>query len=127
MESTSLRDRITEAIRYWEPRRLLYNGVLMLIVLVYFALGYPAAKQDLKLDEMLVIFLLAVLANVAYCAAYVADVFAQWSSFRERWRRYRWVLFSIGLIFAGIITRFFAIGFFSIHGNDNVSLLPRDS
>ena len=114
MEPTSLRDHITEAIRYWEPRRLLYNGVLMLIVLVYFALGYPASKRDLKLDEMLVIFLLAVLANVAYCAVYVADVFAQWSGFRELWRQYRWVLFSIGLIFAGIITRFFAIGFFSV-------------
>lgn len=114
MEPTSLRDHITEAIRYWEPRRLLYNGVLLLIVLVYFALGYPASKQYLKLDEMLLIFLLAVLANVAYCSVYIADVFAQWSGFRERWRRYRWVLFSIGLIFAGIITRFFAIGFFAV-------------
>jgi hypothetical protein len=91
-----------------------YNGVLMLIVLGYFAAGYPGSKQDLKLDEMLLIFLLAVLANVAYCAAYVADVFAQASGFRELWRQYRWILFSIGLIFAGIITRFFAMGFFSI-------------
>ncbi len=114
MAPTSLRDHITEAIRYWEPRRLVYNGVLMLIVLGYFAAGYPGSKQDLKLDEMLLIFLLAVLANVAYCAAYVADVFAQASGFRELWRQYRWILFSIGLIFAGIITRFFAMGFFSI-------------
>ena len=91
------------------------DGVLMLIVpLGLLCAGLSASKQDLKLDEMLVIFLLAVLANVAYCAVYVADVFAQWSGFRELWRQYRWVLFSTGLIFAGIITRFFAIGFFSV-------------
>ena len=28
-----LRDAITDALRYWEPRRLAYNAVLALIVL----------------------------------------------------------------------------------------------
>jgi hypothetical protein len=53
-----------------------------------------------------------VLANVAYCAAYLADVFAQWSSYRDLWRRIRWVLFAVGMLFAGILTRFIAIGIF---------------
>jgi hypothetical protein len=59
------------------------------------------------------LFLLAVLANVAYCAAYVPDMLAQLSDLRAVWLRYRWMLFVIGLTFAGIITRFLAIGMFA--------------
>ena len=113
MESTSLRERITEAIRYWERRRLVYNAVLVLVVFFYFGAGYPQSKQAFNLDQALVIFLLAVVANVAYCAAYVVDVFAQTSGFHEQWRKYRWLLFAIGATFAGAITRFFAIGLFN--------------
>jgi hypothetical protein len=55
----------------------------------------------------------AVLANVAYCAAYFADIFAQWSGYRETWRKNRWILFAIGLLFAGVLTRFWAMAMFS--------------
>jgi len=55
---------------------------------------------------------LAVLANVAYCAAYVVDVFVQMSGFREQWRAYRWMLFFIGMSFAAILARFWALGMF---------------
>jgi hypothetical protein len=105
-------ESVTDAIRYWEPRRLLYNALLAAIVLVYFGIAYPASKQFLAVDSILWIVLLAVLANVAYCAAYIVDVFAQLSSYRDVWRSYRWVLLSVGLLFAGIITRFFALGMF---------------
>jgi hypothetical protein len=66
----------------------------------------------LSLDFALSLFLLAVLANVAYCAAYVVDIFAQASAYREQWRKYRWVVFIIGMLFAGVITRFFARSMF---------------
>jgi len=74
--------------------------------------AYPASKAILTLDSILGLFLLVVLANIAYCAAYLADVFTQWSSYRDLWRRFRWILFSVGMLFAGIITRFIAIGIF---------------
>jgi uncharacterized membrane protein YfcA len=112
MEAAGLRERITEAIGYWEPRRVVYNAVLVLVVLGYFAADYPGSKAALNLDEVLVVFVLAVLANVAYCAAYVPDVFAQTSGFRDQWRKYRWIPFAIGVTFAGVITRFFAMGLF---------------
>lgn len=54
-----------------------------------------------------------VLVNVAYYAAYPVDVFAQMSGVREIWRTKRWVLFAIGMIFAGILTRWSAITMFS--------------
>jgi hypothetical protein len=64
-------------------------------------------------NSLLILFLLAVLANVAYCAAYPVDVFVQASGFRERWLKYRWVLFFIGVAFAAVVTRFWALAFFS--------------
>jgi len=113
MDAGTIREWATDAIRYWEPRRILYNIVLAAIVLTYFSMGLPTTKGLLTLNFVLVLFLLAVLANVAYCAAYAVDIFAQISGFRELWQRYRWVLFLIGLTFAGIITRFWSLALFS--------------
>jgi hypothetical protein len=112
MDTPTFRESVTDAIRFWEPRRLAYNALLAAIVLFYFFKAYPASKATLTFDAILGLFLLAVLANVAYCAAYVVDVFAQWSSYRDLWRRYRWMLFSVGMLFAGILTRFFSLGIF---------------
>jgi hypothetical protein len=74
MDAQSLRESVTGAIRYWEPRRLAYNAVLALIVLIYFGLNYPTSRSTLSVDLVLSVFLLAVLANVAYCAAYPVDL-----------------------------------------------------
>ena len=109
----TLRESLTDSIRYWEPRRIIYNLVLAAIVAACFWLGLPASRQSLTVNFLLMLFLLAVLANVAYCAAYLADIFAQMSGFRELWRRDRWLLFVIGLAFAGVITRFWALAFFT--------------
>lgn len=113
MDAQTFRESLTDAIRFWEPLRLAYNGALAAIVLIYFGMGYPASRASISVDSILLIFLLAVLANVAYCAAYLVDVFAQSSGFREPWRKRRWVLFVIGLLFAGVITRFWAMGMFA--------------
>jgi hypothetical protein len=112
MERADLREYATDAIKFWEPWRLLYNLTLAAIIIIYFAIGYPLSKTVLTIDFCLGLFLLAVIANVAYCAAYVVDIFAQASRFREMWRGYRKVLFVIGTLFAAIITRFVARGMF---------------
>ena len=111
-----LGDAVTDALRYWEPRRILYNGALAAIVAVYFFWNWPSSRSTVTFDGLLFLFILAILANIAYCVAYLGDVFIQFSAFREVWRRYRWVLFAVGTIFAAIITRFFAIGFFRSPG-----------
>ena len=113
MDAPNFRETLTDSIRFWEPLRLAYNGVLAAIVLIYYWIGYPASRASISLNLVLLIFLLAVLANVAYCAVYVVDLFAQMSGFRETWRKLRWALFLIGLLFAGVLTRFWAMGLFS--------------
>jgi len=73
----------------------------------------PASKEQLSLDLALFIFELAVLANIVYCAAYVADIPVQMTGYREHWRTLRWGLFVVGVAFAGILTRFWALAMFS--------------
>lgn len=104
---------LTDAIRYWEPRRLLYNGILTVIVVGYFAASLPHSWRMVSLDGFLGLVVLAVLANLCYCAAYIVDIFAQLSGFRSLWLRRRWVLLAIGVLFASILTRFVAIAAFS--------------
>jgi uncharacterized membrane protein YfcA len=112
MDAQNFRESVTSAIRYWERRRLVYNGVLAAVVLAYFGIYYPATKSFLSVESILPIFLLAVLANVAYCAVYPVDIFVSISAYRDKWRKYRWVLLVIGLLFAAIITHYFALGMF---------------
>jgi hypothetical protein len=109
------REIATDAIRYWETRRPLYNGVLALIVLGYLGAALPSSRAAITFDSLLGLFVLAVLANLCYCAAYVVDIFAQLSGFQAVWRRWRGMLLLLGVAFAGVVTRFFAMGFFMLH------------
>jgi len=113
VDTAILREWVTDAIRYWEPRRILYNLVLTGVVVTCFVLEPPHSQTAVCTNSLLFLFVLAVLANVAYCAAYVVDIFAQVSGFRELWQKYRWLLFVVGLLFAGVITRFWSLAFFN--------------
>ncbi|MFB3897843.1 MAG: hypothetical protein ACE14V_16250 [bacterium] len=112
MAETTFKDAITNAIRFWERGRILYNIILAAIVLSYFFIGWPISKEHLSFDLILSLFILAVLANVAYCAAYIVDILVQLSAIRDIWVQYRWILLAIGILFAAILTRFISRGFF---------------
>jgi hypothetical protein len=100
------------ALRYWEPRRLVYNAVLALVVLGHFMARWPASRNALSIDLAIGVFMLAVLANVAYCAVYAPDLFVQFSGLDAAWRRGRVVLLVIGTAFASAMTHFMAPGLF---------------
>jgi hypothetical protein len=113
MNNMTAREMLTDAIRYWEIRRIAYNVILAGIVIAVFIAQWPESRSSLSVDLVQGLFIFAVLANVAYCAAYVVDVAAQYSAFQTTWKRYRWVLFAVGVVFAGIIARFISAGMFS--------------
>jgi hypothetical protein len=106
------RAALSNAISYWERRRIAYNAVLLVVVATIFTMNWPGSRANLGVNTFLMLFVLAVLANVAYCAAYVVDVAAQLSVFRDTWLRVRWLLVVIGTAFAGVLAYFFSSGFF---------------
>ena len=103
---------LTDAFRYWELRRNPYNAVLAAVVAALFLIGWPTSLGHVTVNSAELIFVLAILANVAYCAANVVDVAAQSSGYRATWKRCRWMLFVIGVLFASILARFFAAKIF---------------
>jgi hypothetical protein len=113
MTEIAARDALSDAIRYWEPRRILYNAVLLLVVAVTYCANLPYSQASVNTDSLLLLFVLAVIANVAYCAAYAVDVVAQISAFRDRWLRMRWMLLVVGVLFAGVLAHFFSGGLFA--------------
>ena len=96
------------ALSYWEPRRVVYNAALFAVVLYHIWAGWPASKSQLTSDMVIFLFILAVLANVAYCAAYAVDLFVQFSGARNSWPRWRWSVLAIGIAFGAAITHFWS-------------------
>jgi len=89
---------------------LLYDLALLAVVLVHFVAGWPGSRAMLGRDPLLMLFGLAVLANVAYCAAYAVDLFVQFSGARASWMRWRWTLLLVGTAFAAVLAHFCALG-----------------
>jgi hypothetical protein len=109
-QRTTFSELASDALRYWEPRRLLYNLALFAVVLTHFYISWPGSKLFLTKDTFFGLFLLAVLANVAYCASYAVDLFVQFSGQRATWSRWRWCVLAVGTAFAAVITHFVMSG-----------------
>jgi len=99
-----IKDIATDALRHWERRRLIYNGVLAAVVVGDFVVLLPRSYNALDAGTFTNLFMLAVAANLLYCAAYIPDVFIQFSGYRDIWRQWRWVLFAVGILLAVSLT-----------------------
>ena len=49
------------------------------------------------------LIILVVVANLLYCVAYVPDVAVQFTAYRDRWKKYRFLLFVFGTLFASLL------------------------
>ena len=86
-------------------REIRHNPLLWLLVFVPTAL----VTAKLRPEAHTLLFVLAVLANVCYCAAYLVDVPVQYSSFRDAWRRWRWALWVVGMVLAGQMSFYWTV------------------
>jgi hypothetical protein len=111
-------DLAADALRYWEPRCVLYNVVLLAVVCIHFYTAWPGSKEHLERDTLFLFFILAVLANIAYCAAYAVDLFVQFSGLRGVWPRWRWTVLLMGTAFAAVLAHFFSLGILGEHPPD---------
>jgi hypothetical protein len=104
--SAGRRTLLADAIRYWEPRRIVYNLVLTAVVLAWVALSWPHFRPALTLPSLLLLAILALLANACYCAAYLVDISIQLLSLSTVWKRRRWGLWLLGTLFAILLANY---------------------
>lgn len=100
LQADELRGILDDAMRFWELRRIPYNLILAAVVIVWLVANRSHLNEALLWPTILALFVMAALANVLYSVAYCLDIFVQYSSFRDLWRRRRWMLWLAGMLLA---------------------------
>lgn len=95
-----------DAIHYWEPRRILYNLVLVLVSVSWVVFSWPHFRESLTWQHFWMLSVLAVLANACYCSAYAVDLVVRHSSARGDLGRWRWALWTAGTLFATLLANY---------------------
>jgi hypothetical protein len=91
---------LTDAARFWEPRRLLYNALLTGVVFIWVVKTWPHFRPAMTLESLGIMTVLALLANVCYCAAYLAEILIQNVDSGASWTRQRWAIWVLGTMLA---------------------------
>jgi hypothetical protein len=76
LATTPLRNTLQDAIRYWEPRRVGYNLALTALAGALVLKTWPHFQPALAWSSIPPLAVLAALANVCYCAVYLAEAVA---------------------------------------------------
>ena len=105
----AFRGLIADALRFWELRRLIYNFVLFAVVLAWVAGSWPHFRPMLVPESLLLLAILALLANACYCAAYLVDIPMQFSALGATWRRWRWTLWVGGMLLAILLANYWIV------------------
>ena len=95
-----------EAVEFWEWRRIWYNAILIAIVALWVVLTWPHFRPAMNLSALGKMCVLAVLANLCYCAAYVAELLMQPALPHTSWRRVRIGLFVAGMLIAIVLSNY---------------------
>lgn len=96
----SSRKGLADAARFWEPRRLLYNLLLLGVALVWVTKTWPHFRPAITLESLGILTVLALLANLCYCAAYLAEILIQNDTNTAAWNRQRWAVWILGTLLA---------------------------
>ncbi len=94
------RTSLPDPVRYWEPRRYLYNVVLAIVIVGWVVLTWPHFNQALTLQAVVFLIFLFTMANVCYSAVYLVDIHLQHTPIAAFWRRWRWALWLLGMLVA---------------------------
>ena len=97
---------VRDALRYWEPRRLLYNAALAALACGWVVVTWPHFRPALTLGNLGRVVILAGIANLCYTTAYLVDLPLQGAfpdSSRRAWRFPLWLL---GTLLALVIAQY---------------------
>jgi hypothetical protein len=103
--SGSFRALLADAARFWEPRRLLYNFILLAVTFTWIVATWPHFRPAMTLTSLFLLSILALIANACYSVAYFLDIPFQLSSSTNR-NRLRWGLWLAGTIFAIVLANY---------------------
>ena len=101
-----IRASFAGSMRYWEPRRLVYNLVLLAVVIAWLVATWPHFRGSLTLFNLLRMGVLGALANLCYCAAYLVEIPMQQSPVSASWNRLRGGLWVAGTVFAVLLANY---------------------
>ncbi|HLK04571.1 MAG TPA: hypothetical protein VKT53_09035 [Candidatus Acidoferrum sp.] len=102
----NFRELLSSSARFWEPRRILYNLILLAVCLVWLVASWPHFRPALHLDTLVPMTVLALFANLCYSAAYLVDVPLLTSAARATWLSRRWILWLVGTLFAILLANY---------------------
>jgi hypothetical protein len=94
------------AFRYWEAKRIMYNATLAAVVAMWLVFTWPHFRPAVTLHSAALVLILAILANLCYSAAYLADIPLQFSALERGWRRWRSSVFLAGTLFAVLLANY---------------------
>ncbi len=97
---------LKDAARFWERQRLWYNILLLLIVAFWVVFTWPHFHPAMNLVALGKMAVLALLANLCYCAGYAMEGFIQPLVEQAYWRRLRWVVWVAGMLFAILLANY---------------------
>ncbi len=101
-----MRDSLHQAIRFWEPRRIGYNLALLALAGAWAVRTWPTFRPAVVLPHLPEILVLAGLANLCYCAAYIVELYLYESPVRDSWVRRRSGLWLAGTLFALVLAQY---------------------
>ena len=99
----NIKPHVADAVSYWERKRILYNGVLTLLVIACWGTDILSGGPAQWLGTAIVLLFFAGVANALYCLAYPVDLAFQMTPLKAVWQRRRWVLFTSGLLLASTL------------------------
>jgi hypothetical protein len=102
----AFRGLLADTLRFWELRRLIYNLLLVAVVFAWVAGTWPHFRPMFELRSLLLLAILALIANVCYCAAYLVDIPLQCSALGAVWRHWRWTLWFAGMLLAILLANY---------------------
>ncbi len=91
------------AARWWEPRRLPYNAILLTVFLALAIRTWDRLSPELSLGNIGRLVVLALLANLCYSTAYPADLALQTVLHPKRRFAWRWLIWFAGTLFAALL------------------------
>jgi hypothetical protein len=106
---SGFRANLADAAHFWEPRRLIYNLLLTAVALFWLIKTWPHFRPAPLPSSLFRLAVLALLANVCYCAAYLVDIPMQQATARAVWGKCRWLLFVLGSICAMLLESYWIL------------------